>query len=260
MITGAILITFIGLALGSFANVIITRLPQGDPIFTKWSRCPHCRTTLPWQDKIPLLSFFFLKAKCRFCGQPIPWRYPTVELLGGALALGLWLRFPDSPLLLVYGPLVFLLLLLAFLDLEHWWLPDVITYPGIGLGLILAPVFSQLSLLDVTAGALGGWLFLETIRWGYRRLTGRDGMGGGDAKLLALIGAFLGIETLPWIILLSAGLGLIAGLSIAIRHRSGRLTPIPYGPFLILAAIIALFGPDSTPYWLDFLASQPLLG
>ena len=114
---------------------------------------------------------------------PFPGAIPPWNCSGGLLALGLWLRFPDSPLLLVYGPLVFLLLVLAFLDLEHWWLPDVITYPGIGLGLILAPVFSQLSLLEVTAGALGGWLFLETIRWGYKRLTGRDGMGGGDAEI-----------------------------------------------------------------------------
>lgn len=246
----AILSTLVGLTLGSFANVIITRLPQGDPIFTKWSRCPHCRANLPWQDKIPLLSFIFLKARCRFCGQPIPWRYPTVELLGGLLALGLWLRYPGSPLLLVYGPLVFLLLVLAFLDLEHWWLPDVITCPGIGLGLILAPVFSELSVLEVMSGALTGWLFLATIRWGYKRLTGRDGMGGGDAKLLALIGAFLGIEPLPWIIFLSAGLGLIAGLSLAIRHRASRLTPMPYGPFLCLATVFFLVWQDYCTRWL----------
>lgn len=233
----AILSTLIGLTLGSFANVIITRLPQGDPIFTKWSRCPHCRAHLPWQDKIPLLSFLFLQARCRFCGQPIPWRYPAVELLGGLLALGLWLSYPGSHLLLVYGPLVFLLLVLAFLDLEQWWLPDVLTFPGIGLGLVLAPLFSEITMIDAVAGAVAGWLFLETIRWGYKRLTGRDGMGGGDPKLLALIGAFLGLEPLPWIIFSSAGLGLIAGIIIAIRHRSGRLTPMPYGPFLILATI-----------------------
>ena len=241
MLLGALLSSLIGLALGSFANVIISRLPQGDPIFTKWSHCPHCRNVLPWQDKIPLLSYLFLKAQCRFCSRPISWRYPLVELLGGLLALGLWLRFPYSPLLLVYGTLVFLLLVLAFLDLEHWWLPDVLTCPGIILGLILAPVFSQLSLLEVTAGAVGGWLFLETIRQGYKRLTGRNGMGGGDPKLLALIGSFLGIAALPWIIFVSAGLGLVIGTIMAVRHRTGRLTPMPYGPFLILAGLIALF-------------------
>ncbi len=244
---GGMLSTLLGLALGSFANVIITRLPQGDPLLTKWSHCPHCRTVLPWQDKIPLVSYFFLQGKCRFCGHPISWRYPLVELLAGGLALGLWLRFPDSPMLLAYGPLVFLLLVLAFLDLEHWWLPDVLTLPGIGLGLILAPVFSPISLLDAAVGAFCGWLFLESIRWGYKRLTGREGMGGGDAKLLALIGAFLGIEAVPGIILLSAGLGLVAGTILAIRHRSGRLTPMPYGPFLILAAITALFGVNLYP-------------
>jgi leader peptidase (prepilin peptidase)/N-methyltransferase len=231
----------VGLALGSYANVIITRLPREDPIFTKWSHCPHCRSNLSWQDKIPLLSYFFLKARCRFCGWPIPWRYPAVELLGGVLAAGLWLKFPGSPELLVYGPLVFLLLVLAFLDLECWWLPNVFTYAGIILGLILAPAFGQISFFDAAAGAVSGWLFLESIRRGYRRFTGRDGMGGGDAKLLALIGAFLGVAMLPWICLISAGLGLIAGTILAWRNRSGLLTPIPYGPFLILAAIIVVF-------------------
>lgn len=230
-----------GLALGSFANIIITRLPRKDPLFTKWSHCPQCRSSLSWHDKIPLVSFFFLKARCRFCGWPIPWRYPIVELLGGVLALGLWLKFAGSPKLLVYGPLVFLLLILAFLDLEHWLLPNVLTYSGIALGVSLAPIFGQISIFEAAAGAVTGWLFLESIRWGYKKLTGRDGLGGGDGKLLALIGAFLGVEALPWICCISAGLGVVAGTLVALRNRSGLLTPLPYGPFLILAALIVLF-------------------
>jgi leader peptidase (prepilin peptidase)/N-methyltransferase len=231
----------VGLCLGSFANVLITRLPQEDPLFTRWSHCQHCRNNLSWQDKIPLISYGLLKARCRFCGWPIPWRYPLVEFLGGILALALWLKFPGSLDLLVYGPLVFLLLVLAFLDLECWWLPDILTYPGIVLGLILAPTFSHLTIFEAAAGAFLGWLFLESIRWGYKWLTGRDGMGGGDAKLMALIGSFLGIAALPWVCLISAGLGLIAGAIVALKNRSGRLTPMPYGPFLILAAIVVIF-------------------
>jgi leader peptidase (prepilin peptidase) / N-methyltransferase len=238
---GAAASLLVGLALGSFANVLITRLPRKDPLFTRWSHCPHCRSNLFWQDKIPLVSYCLLKARCRFCGWPIPWRYQLVEFFGGVLALALWLKFPDGQKLLVYGPLVFLLLVLAFLDLECWWLPDVLIYPGIVLGLILAPTFSQVTIFDAAAGALLGWLMLESIRWGYKRLTGRDGMGGGDAKLLALIGAFLGIAALPWVCLISAGLGLIAGTILALKNRSGLLTPMPYGPFLILAALVIVF-------------------
>jgi leader peptidase (prepilin peptidase) / N-methyltransferase len=244
----ALLLAFlVGLALGSFLNVVITRLPLGEPFWIGRSRCPHCRAPIPWQDNLPLVSFFLLGRRCRFCRGPISWRYPGVELAGGLLALALWAKFPGSYLLLVYGPFCAGLLALTGLDLEHRWLPDVITLPGLALGLAFSLIFPHLSFGEALAGALvGGGLFYG-IMWIYEKLTGKMGMGGGDVKLLALIGAFLGLKSLPLVILVSAALGSLVGIGavlIAGNWRQGgwRVTAIPYGPFLAAAALLYLFG------------------
>ena len=155
--------------------------------------------------------------------------------------MGLWLKFPGSSELLAYGPLVFLLLVLAFLDLECWWLPNIFTYAGIVLGLILAPAFGHISIFEAAAGAVSGWLFLESIRRGYKLIHRQRWHGGRGRQVAGLDWGISGNSSLPWICLISAGLGLIAGTILAWRNRSGLLTPIPYGPFLILAAIIVLF-------------------
>src|SRR4030042_1736139 len=124
------LVCLVGLPLGSFLNVAISRLPLEEPVWAGRSRCPHCRTPIPWRDNLPLVSFFLLRRRCRYCRHPISWRYPAVELAGGLLALALWARFPGSSLLLVYAPFCAALVVLTGLDLEHRWLPDVITLPG----------------------------------------------------------------------------------------------------------------------------------
>jgi leader peptidase (prepilin peptidase)/N-methyltransferase len=251
----ALLLAFlVGLALGSFLNVVITRLPREEPVWTGRSCCPHCRAPIPWQDNLPLLSFFLLGRRCRFCRRPISWRYPGVELAGGLLALALWASFPGSYLLLVYGPFCAMLLALTGLDLEHRWLPDVITLPGIGLGLAFSLIFPHLSFGEALAGALLGGALFYGLMWTYEKLTGKMGMGGGDVKLLALIGAFLGIKSLPFVILVSAVLGSLVGLAavlIAGNWRQGgwRVTAIPYGPFLAGAALLYLFGvPELTRF------------
>ena len=236
----------VGLSLGSFLNVVITRLPRGEAVWGGRSRCPHCRTSLSWHDNLPLFSYFYLKGRCRFCGGAISWRYPAVELTGGLLALALWLRFPGSPLLLAYGPFSAALLALSAIDLEHRLLPDVITLPGILLGLALALVLPHLTFLEAASGAAAGGAFLYVTAWVYERLTGKRGMGGGDVKLMALIGAFLGIRALPWVIFISAALGSLTGLGLTLKRGTWqrgqwRVTPIPYGPFLALAALICLF-------------------
>ncbi len=237
----------VGLALGSFLNVVITRLPAGEQVWAGRSRCPHCRAPIPWHDNLPLISFLLLKGRCRFCRGPISWRYPAVEMAGGLLALALWARFPGSSLLLVYGPFCAALLVLTCLDLERRWLPDVITLPGVALGLVLALIFPHLAFWEALAGALVGGAIFYGLRWTYAKMTGKAGMGGGDVKLLALIGAFLGIKSLPLVILISAGLGSLAGIGLVLitgdwRGGKWRTAAIPYGPFLAAAAVLYLLG------------------
>lgn len=251
----ALLLAFlVGLALGSFLNVVITRLPLGEPVWAGRSRCPHCRAPISWRDNVPLVSFLRLRGRCRICRRPISRRYPAVEVAGGLLGLALWASFPGSYLLLVYGPFCAALLALTGLDLEHRWLPDVITLPGIALGLAFSLIFPHLSLVESLAGTLvGGGLFYG-LMWTYEKLTGKIGMGGGDVKLLALIGAFLGIKALPFVILVSAALGSLVGIALVLitgkwRRGGWRATAIPFGPFLAGAALLYLFAsPELTQF------------
>lgn len=236
------LVFLIGLAAGSFLNVVITRLPQEESVIVGRSRCPQCHRPLSWYDNIPIVSYLWLKGRCRFCREAIPWRYPLVEMAGGVLALGLWARFPERGLLLAYGPFTAALVVLTVLDLQYRWIPDVITYPGIALGLVLALLLPHLTFIAAASGAVLGAVLFHGVGWTYQKLTGRQGLGGGDVKLLALIGAFLGIQAIPVVILVSATLGSVVGLILAWRSGQGRLTSIPYGPFLGLAALFYLFG------------------
>ncbi len=243
---GAVLLAgLVGLAVGSFLNVVITRLPRGESPLQGRSRCPQCDTPIRWRDTLPLVSYLLLRGRCRACGGPIPWRYPAVELVSGLLAAALWVKFPASPLLLAYGPFAAALVTLSFLDLEHFWLPDVLTLPLTGLGLVLSLILPHLRWYEAFLGALLGGGVFYGVAWGYYRLTGREGLGLGDAKLLALIGAFLGVQALPGVVLLSALMGAGVGAVLIWRERAGRLTPIPYGPFLALAALLHLFLADS---------------
>jgi len=236
----------VGLALGSFLNVVITRLPRGERVVGGRSRCPRCGAPLAWYDNIPLYSYLRLRGRCRACGAAIPRRYPLVELAGGLLAAALWHAFPDRLLLLAYVPFCLALVALSAIDLEHRWLPDVITLPGIGLGLLWSLALPQLSFPAAAAGALAGAGLLAGVGWLYEKWTGRPGLGGGDVKLLAMIGAFLGVAALPLVILVSAGLGTLAGLVRVLAQGPGfrgqwRTLSLPYGPFLAGGALLSLF-------------------
>ncbi len=239
----------VGVVLGSFLNVVATRLPVQEQFWAGRSRCPHCRTPLPWYDNLPLLSYFYLRGRCRFCGAAISRRYPLLELVGGLLSLALWFRFPWSPWLIAYGPFCGALLVLSAIDLEHRLLPDAITIPGTVLGLVLALFLPHLSFLAALLGALLGGGFFFLTGWLYERITGKRGMGGGDVKLLAMIGAFLGANSLPYIIFVSAALGTLVGAVLVLiggAWRGGvwRTTRIPFGPFLAAAALLYLFAGD----------------
>lgn len=242
----AFLALMAGLALGSFLNVVATRLPLKEQFWAGRSRCPQCRATLFWYDNLPLLSYLLLRGRCRFCSAPIPWRYPLLELASGLLALALWLQFPWSPRLIAYGPFGAALLVLSAIDLEHRLLPDAITYPGILLGLLLALVLPHLSFPESLLGVLLGGGVFYLVGMIYEWFTGSTGMGGGDVKLLAMIGAFLGAYALPFIIFFSAALGTVAGVAQTLargawRQGQWRTTSIPFGPFLAAAALLYLF-------------------
>jgi leader peptidase (prepilin peptidase)/N-methyltransferase len=172
-----------------------------------------------------------------------------VELLTGLLGLALWLKFPLDPVLLAYAPFTAALVVITFLDLDHLWIPDRITYPGIALGLVCAAILPHLTLTSALAGALAGAASFYAIAWGYQRFAGREGLGLGDVKLMAMIGAFLGVRALPWVVLISALLGGVAGLLAARKSGQGGRTPVPYGPFLGIAALIYLFGQEKFTAW-----------
>nr|WP_245527902.1 A24 family peptidase [Ammonifex degensii] len=226
----------VGLVVGSFLNVAIYRLPRGETIILGCSRCPSCGETLRFYDLIPLLSFLWLRGRCRYCRAPISWRYPLVELLSGGLALALAYRWGFSFVALKYYFLLACLLVASFIDLEHCLIPNrlvlVAFLGGVPLGLLARDVGLLSALLG--AGAAGGFLLLLA-------LASRGGMGGGDIKLATVAGLFLG-----WpLSLLGTFLGCfvagIWGIVLLLTRRKGRKDHIPFGPFLSLGFLIALF-------------------
>jgi leader peptidase (prepilin peptidase) / N-methyltransferase len=232
----------LGAVVGSFLNVVILRLPQeGGSIAFPPSHCPVCRSPIRWHDNIPILSFLLLRGRCRRCAVRISWQYPLVEAAMALLSLALFRQFGPTPLFLGYFFFAAALLVIICIDFRHQIIPDVISLPGIAAGLafsLLNPLLTwQDSLLGVLIG--GGSFYLVALF--YYLCTRREGMGGGDIKLLAMIGAFLGWQSLPFVVLSSSLTGLLAGLwAMRSQGRGGR-TVIPYGPFLALGALLYLF-------------------
>ena len=261
-----------GLVVGSFLNVVIHRLPimlerewrrdcqqflgqdteTSVPAETEsawnliWpgSHCPHCAKPLAVHENIPVLSYLWLRGRCSACHAAISPRYPAVELLSALLSAVVAHRFGPEVQVLPALALTWSLLALSFIDAEHQLLPDVITLPMLWLGLFLSVlrVFtdSTASILGAVAGYVSLWLVYQLFKW----LTGREGMGHGDFKLLALLGAWLGWAHLPQIILLSSLVGAVAGLTLIALTRRDHRQPIPYGPYLAAAGWIALIWGD----------------
>ncbi|MGB2696943.1 MAG: prepilin peptidase [Candidatus Zixiibacteriota bacterium] len=247
-------ILILGLAVGSFLNVCIYRIPEGKSIFFPGSHCPQCSKKIRFYDNIPVLSFILLRGKCRFCGSRISIQYPLVELLTAFLFIaaylwqGLSLGFVST---LVLGSL---LIIVFFIDIKHRIIPDVITLPGIVIGLGFALISPQIKILDSFLGLLigGGVLYLLAILG--ELLFKKESMGGGDIKLAAMLGAFLGWQKLFLIFFLSAFLGSIIGiLAIQLSSKVKEHRTIPFGPFLALASFAALFwGERIIKAYLDF--------
>jgi len=238
----AIYTLILGLCVGSFLNVVIYRLPMGRSIANPpRSVCPTCGTRLKARDNLPVVSYLWLRARCRYCHFPIHWRYPTVELGGGLAALAVWWRFGPDPAALVYFAFLALLLTVSLIDLDHRIIPDAVTLPAIPVAIVLTAALLPLTWRQSLFGCLLGIGSLWTVAWGYRRLTGKEGMGQGDVKLLGLIGAVIGIPGVLFTIFAASALGTLIGLAAMPQRRRGLKLAIPFGPFLAAGALLYLF-------------------
>ena len=229
----------LGLMVGSFLNVCISRLPAGESIVYPSSRCPHCRTPIKWYDNIPVISYIVLGGKCRACHAPISVRYPLIELATGvafaaqAIACG-----EDWPLLASRVVFSAMLVVLFGTDLETQRLPNVLTLPGIVVGLV-GSIWVPPGIVDAVIGALAGAAVLYAIRWLWHRVTGVEAMGLGDVKMLAMIGAFLGWRQVIVTLFLSSVAGALVGLALAAVRGRSMQSRLPFGTFLALAAFAA---------------------
>ncbi len=263
----------LGLLVGSFLNVVIYRMPkimerewhnnclelQGmeipeQPKFSiskPRSACPHCGHQITALENIPVISYLFLQGKCSSCKAKISPRYPLIEALTGLL-IGLvsW-KFGYSSLTVFAWVFTFALITLTFIDFDTQLLPDDITLPLLWLGLFVNLNTGFATLKSAVIGAIAGYLILWSIYWTFKLVTGKEGMGYGDFKLLAAIGAWFGWQLLPAVILLSSIVGVIIGVGLIIYAKRGREVPMPFGPFLALGGIAALFfGPQLASYYL----------
>ncbi len=231
-----------GAIVGSFLNVVILRLPsEGESIAFPASHCTSCMTGLHWYENIPILSFLVLRGKCKHCNEKISMQYPVVELCMALLSLALVQRFGLSITTGGYFLFCAALLVIIWIDIHHQIIPDTISLPGIIIGLLFSTVCPELHWKDSLIGVLAGGGVLYVIALLYFLWRKADGMGGGDIKLLAMIGAFLGWQSLPFVILASSVSGSIVGLLAMIKQKKGGQTRIAFGPFLSLAALAYLF-------------------
>lgn len=260
-----LVLALLGLVVGSFLNVVILRLPRmlqqawthdcralleledshDDPRETlslafPGSHCPSCAAPIqPWHN-IPVLSWLLLRGRCASCRAPIGLRYPAVELLTAVATVTVGVLVPFSAALLAYLLLTWSLIALAGIDIDTQLLPDDITLPLLWAGLAFNMVTDIVPLQDAVIGAMAGYLLLWTIYWVFRLLTGKEGMGFGDFKLLAALGAWLGWQSLPLVILLSSAVGAVLGVLILGLSGRGRSHPLPFGPYLAAAGWITL--------------------
>ncbi len=243
----------IGTVIGSFLNVCICRIPAGQSVISPASRCPQCGTAIRWYQNVPVISYLLLRGRCARCGARISLRYPLVEALTGLLFVWVYLRFEWQWATPVYWAFVAALVVITFIDLDHQIIPDVISLSGIVVGFLTVGLVPWLSWLDSLLGILLGggslWLVAEI----YYRLTGQEGMGGGDIKLLAMMGAFLGWKAILPIIFLGSLAGSVVGIPLMlIRRKDGKLA-IPFGPFLAMGGVVCLlWGRQLLEWYLDF--------
>lgn len=269
--TGAALFIWVALSIGSFLNVVIYRLPvmlnrewqaqaseilkleppeasSTEPfnLMVPRSRCPNCQHQITAMENIPVLSWLFLGRKCSSCKSPISWRYPAIELFTAGASIAVIAAFGFTWLGLFACLFTWMLISLTFIDYDTQLLPDQITYPLLWLGLIVNSFFVGIvSPHDALIGAIAGYLSLWLVYWGFKLATDKEGMGYGDFKLFAALGAWLGWQALPSIILIAASIGLLYALLQIVRSKQSAGQAIPFGPFLATAGWVTLIFRDT---------------
>ncbi len=236
-----VVVFLFGSILGSFINVCIYRLPRGESIVYPGSHCPTCQTNIRFYQNIPILSFLFLGGRCGVCRVKISWQYPAVEALHGFAFLFILSQFGPTLEALIYAFFFASLVAVTFIDLSHRIVPDLITLPGMVIGVVCASTILPPGFISSVIGLfVGGGIFYLVAVLSLVILK-KEGMGGGDIKLIAMIGAFLGWQHMLLTIFLAATSGSIIGILLILIQGRDRAEPIPFGPFLALGALIALF-------------------
>ena len=240
----------LGAIVGSFLNVCIYRIPSGRSIVFPASHCPTCEHPIKVYDNIPIISYLILRGKCRNCNGRISPVYPAIELLTAVMSVLLFQRYGLSLGYLFSFLFTCALIVITFIDLKHQIIPDVITLPGIPLFALAAIFFMNVTFMDSLIGILAGGGFLFLVAFGYQLLTKRDGMGGGDIKLLAMLGGFLGWQSLWFIVMAASLIGAVAGISIMISKGKDTKYAVPFGPFLSIGAIAYIFWGEAFMRWM----------
>jgi leader peptidase (prepilin peptidase)/N-methyltransferase len=244
------LVAFIfGSCIGSFLNVCIYRLPASKSILFPPSSCPECGESIRPYDNIPIISFLWLKGKCRRCQSTISIRYPLVELMGGLFAICVYLKFGLTLEAVIYYIFIAALLVITFIDVDHRIIPDAISLPGIPLGFLASFFVSEITYKESLIGLLAGGGSLLLVAWTYSLIAKKEGMGGGDIKLLAMIGAWVGWKGVLLTIFAASAIGTLSGLLVMFKSKKNMKLAIPFGPFLSIGAIIHLFFGKELIFW-----------
>ena len=248
-----ILTGILGAIVGSFLNVCIYRIPRSLSIVFPGSQCPNCKSHIAFYDNIPVLSYLILRGKCRHCQAPISIKYPIVEAMNAIFYLLIYLKFGLSIATLVYFVFVSILIVVSFIDLDFRIIPDGLSFSGIIIGFLSSLFFiPQVTWFQSLLGILIGGGLLLFIAIAYEKITHKEGMGGGDVKLLAMIGAFTGWQGIPFVILVSSLVGAIVGIVFIILTKKDTKFAIPFGPFLSMGAILYIFvGPQLIRWYLS---------
>ena len=244
-----VLIFILGLIVGSFSNVCIYRIPRNESIIYPASHCPKCRSNISPKDNIPLLSFILLKGRCRNCKSKISIQYPIVEFLTGLIYLIIYLTYGLSVQTLIYIILSSALIIIAFIDLNEQIVPDVISLPGIVIGFIISFFVPYISFINSGLGVVVGGGIILIIGLAGSVIFKKEAMGGGDVKLAAMIGAFLGWRCIVISLFLGFFLGALAGIILILSKIKSREDTVPFGPFIVLGSFITLLWGEKIISW-----------